>query len=414
MTQSPSTTSSVMSSVGFRRLVYSSSAVIFGVLGQAVARGWLARELTGSNTGLGGVMLAFGVAMLVSSPIGGVAADTLPKRAVLIASVAALGASSLLLGLVVVLGEPQYWMLLLASAVQASSFAFYLPARIALLPDVVALEQTGEAITVTQTVQEGMRVFAPALAGVLVGVSWFGSGGVFLTAAAMAVIAGVVLVGVPEGRPRRTSVRSPWSELVDAAGYVRARRHLVLLSLTTIGVVILAFPYMTFLPAIAEDRYAAGATGYGVMSGTAGLGAVVAGVAIPRWRAMAQRPWRLIAGSGLALAIGLVALGLAGSFAIALVALAVIGGAALVFQTTAQSLLLTLSDVEYHGRLQSMVVIGVSGFGLAALPLGMAADATSLHLVLVSMGVSVGVISLAFLVVRNRQRRGLVELAELV
>ena len=76
--------------------------------------------------------------------------------------------------------------------------------------------------------------------------------------------------------------------------------------------------------------------------------------------------------------------------------------------------LLTLSDVEYHGRLQSLVVIGVSGFGLAALPLGVAADATSLELVLVRMGACVGLISLVFLVVRSRQRRDLADLAELV
>ena len=39
---------------------------------------------------------------------------------------------------------------------------------------------------------------------------------------------------------------------------------------------------------------------------------------------------------------------------------------------------LTLSDIEYHGRMQSMVVLGFSGFGLAALPLGLLADAVTL------------------------------------
>ena len=50
-----------MSAPGFRRLRARSAAVIFGVMGQAVGRGWLAKDLTGSNAGLGGVMLAFGV-----------------------------------------------------------------------------------------------------------------------------------------------------------------------------------------------------------------------------------------------------------------------------------------------------------------------------------------------------------------
>jgi hypothetical protein len=233
-------------------------------------------------------------------------------------------------------------------------------------------------------------------------------------AAGISVIAGLVLISVPRGLPRRTAVRSPLGELADALRYVKARRHLVLLAATTIGVVIVAFPYMTFLPAIAEDHFDAGASGYGLMSATSGLGAVAAGVLTPRWRAVAQRPWRTVPASGLLLAAGLVALGLANSFAVALVSLVVVGGAALVFQTTAQSLTLLMSDVEYHGRLQSLVVLGVSGFGLAALPLGMAADATSLHIVLVAMGVAVAAISVGFGVVRSRQRRSIADLAELV
>ena len=56
------------------------------------------------------------------------------------------------------------------------------------------------------------------------------------------------------------------------------------------------------------------------------------------------------------------------------------------FQTTTQSLMLTLSDIEYHGRMQSMVVLGFSGFGLAALPLGLLADAVTLEVTLALMG----------------------------
>src|SRR5829696_2777464 len=105
-----------MESPGYRRLLFSSAVVIFGVMGQAVARGWLARDLTGSNAGLGGVMLAFGVAMLIATPWGGVAADRFPKRSVLLVAVTLLVASSLVTGLAVVAGVIQYWMLLVASA----------------------------------------------------------------------------------------------------------------------------------------------------------------------------------------------------------------------------------------------------------------------------------------------------------
>jgi MFS family permease len=397
-----------MESPGYRRLLYSSAAVIFGVMGQAVARGWLARDLTGSNAGLGGVMLAFGVAMLVATPWGGVAADRCAKRTVLLAAISMLVVSSAMIGVAVIADVIEYWMLVLASAVQAVAFALYLPARIAFIAEVVEPQDIGAAVTLSQTTQEAMRVIAPALAGVLIGLSWFGVGGVFLLAAATTVLSGIVLVGLPPGAPRVRSTRSPIAEMYDALRYVRARRGLGLVALTTIGVVVIGFPYLTFLPTLADERFGVGAGGYGVMSGVAGLGAVVAGVVAPRRRWVVQRPWATVAASGAALGVSLIALGLAGSFWLALVALLAVGAAGLIFQTTTQSLMLALSDADYHGRMQSMVVLGFSGFGLAALPLGLLADATTLAVTLVSMGTVVLIVTTLFALKRGQHRRALV------
>jgi len=399
---------SVMESDGYRRLFISASAVIFGVMGQSVARGWLAKDLTGSNAGLGGVMLAFGVAMLLATPWGGVAADRFAKRTVLLVAVVMLVASSLVTGVAAVTGVIEYWMLLVASAVQAAAFAAYLPARIAFIAEVVEPEQIGPAVMLSQTAQEAMRVVAPALAGVLVGVAWFGPGGVFLLSAATSTIAAAVLFRLPKGEPRAASTRTPIAEMVDAYQYVRSRKALGLVAMTTIGVVIIGFPYMTFLPTLADERYDVGAGGYGLMSGVAGLGAVVAGILVPRGRWMLQRPWATVAGAGAILGVALIALGAAVTFPLALLALLAIGAAGLVFQTTTQSLMLTLSDIEYHGRMQSMVVLGFSGFGLAALPLGLLADAVTLELTLGLMGGFVLAVTGAFTARRVQHRRQLV------
>ena len=172
--------------------------------------------------------------------------------------------------------------------------------------------------------------------------------------------------------------------------------------------VVIGFPYLTLLPGLADERYDVGATGYGVMSGVAGLGAVTAGLLVPRTGVIVERPWRTVGASGLFLGLALIGLGLAPRYWLALVALAAVGAAGLVFQTTTQSLMLALSDTEYHGRMQSMVVLGFSGFGLAALPLGALADAVTLELTLVAMGAVVIVVTAAFLRTRAQHRRQLV------
>jgi MFS family permease len=397
-----------MESAGYRRLLYSSAAVIFGVMGQAVARGWLAKELTGRNAGLGGVMLAFGGSMLLATPWGGVAADRFAKRTVLIAAVFMLTASSLAVGIAVVADSIHYWMLVVASMVQAAAFALYLPARIAFIAELVEAEQIGPAVLLSQTVQEAMRVVAPALAGVLIGASWFGVGGVFLLAAGTSSLAAAVLFGLPSGVARSLPTRSPIAEMVDAFRYVRSRPGLGLVALTSIGVIVVGFPYLTFLPTLADERYHVGAGGYGVMAGVAGLGAVSAGVLVPRFGWTVRWPWRTTAVSGGALGLSLIGVALAAWFWLALIALVAVGASGLVFQTTTQSQMLALSDIDYHGRMQSMVVLGFSGFGLAALPLGLLADAVTLEVTLAAMGVVVLGVSAGFVVKRRQHRRQLI------
>lgn len=369
----------------YRTLFISATIVIFGVMGQAVARGWLARDLTGNNAGLGGAMLAFGASMLVTTPLGGVAADRYPKRRVLLASVAALTVSSVGIGVAVVADAIEYWMLVAASAIQAAAFAFYLPARISLISELVDAATLKNAVVLAQTAQESARVFAPALAGVLLGVSWFGVGGVFLSAAAFSLVAGGLLLSLPKTPARAPTGVSPLGEMVDAVQYLRRNPDVGAIAVLTVAVVMVGFPYLTFLPTLADERFDVGALGYGVMSGAAGLGAALAGT-FDTLRNRGLRPRRTIVLSavGFGGAVGL--LGLAPSYPLALVAVVAVGGGGLLFQTSTQALMLRLSPLEYHGRLQSMVILGFSGFGLAALPLGVLADAFSLGAVFVGMG----------------------------
>ena len=375
----------------YRSLLLSSMVVVFGVMGQAVGRGWLARELIGSNTGLGGVMLVFGAAMLLASPWGGVAADRMAKRAVLLASTLVLAVSSLWIGVAVAFDSVAYWMLLVASAMQAVAFAFFLPARIAFISELVDDRTVREAVVLGQMSQEAMRVGAPALAGLLIGVSWFGVAGVFLMAGALCTLSLLMLTDLPSGRGSGESLShsgSSWSEFVESVAYVRRTPGLALIALSTISMVVAGFPYMTFLPTLADEQFGVGASGYGLMSGAAGLGAIVAGAGSGRLTRCAG-PWRSMALGGGLFGAGLVALGLAPAFGLAVGSLFVIGAGALLFQTTGQAMLLERSEPEYHGRMQSMVVVGFSGFGFAAFPLGAIADAIGAGAVLALMGVTV-------------------------
>jgi predicted MFS family arabinose efflux permease len=259
------------------------------------------------------------------------------------------------------------------------------------------------AVVVAQMSAESARVVAPALAGALISVSWFGSGGVFLAAGALSLVAALLVLRLPRPAQPRRSDQSPLAELIEAVEYVRSDRAVGAVALVTVSVVMIGFPYLTFLPTLADDRFEVGAAGFGVMSGVAGLGAFAAGV-IATARNRGTRPGTTIVAAAGAFGVSLIALGLANSYALALMALAALGASGLVFQTSTQALMLRLSPLEYHGRLQSMVILGFSGFGLAALPLGLLADAVTLRWTFVGMGLVIGLITSWFAVVRHRQR----------
>ena len=116
-------------------------------------------------------------------------------------------------------------MLLVASMVQAAAFAIYLPARITFIAEVVDPSQIGPAVVLSQTAQEAMRVDRPG-PGRRAHRRWRGSASAACScmSAVTSIIAGVVLLGLPPGRPVPESHRSPFAEMVDAVRYVRANR----------------------------------------------------------------------------------------------------------------------------------------------------------------------------------------------
>lgn len=373
----------------YRRLWISGLIVFMAVNAQGIARGWLAKEITGTNAGLGGVLLGFGLAMLIATPIGGVLADRMPKRRLIFIAHVLLAVSSVWIGLAIVFDVVAYWMLIASGAVQAVAFALYGPARMAFIAELVEGETMNNAIVLGQMSAESMRIVGPTTAGMAIGVATWGLQAVFLVCAALCAVATVIGLFLPPGNPdaNRPS-RTPLAEMRDGLAYVRGREDLRLLMACALGVVMLAYPYLAFLPTLADDIFHRGSSGYGILSACSAVGAVTAGL-FTAGRGGRLEPWRLATIAGVGFGVGLLALAAAPTFAVAMIVLAAVGGSSLAFETTTQSLLLNLSDFEYHGRIQSLVMLGYSGFGIVALPLGLAADAFGLRPTLAGMGIAV-------------------------
>ena len=385
------------------RLLWLGGLVSFlAVQMEFIARGWLAYELTGSNAGLGAVFLGFGVPMLLLTPWGGVAADRLPKRKVLIGCQLTLATSSAALATTVLLDITEYWMLIGAAVLQGIGFSFLGPARMAFTGELVGKDRLANAIVLQQMSMNGTRVFGPSIAGALIGVRAFGVGGVYAVTACLLLVAVSVTFRLPAGNPAPgRPVRSPFEELGDGISYVRRRPLLRLLVLTSFLVVMVAFPYVVFLPVLASEVYDVGSSGYGVLSACSAVGALAASVLIAS-RADGPTAWRTQAAAGAVFALGVAVLGVSSSYAVGLLAVLVVGAASSGFQSLNNALVLSSSDPAYHGRVQSLMMLSFSGFGIAALPIGLLADAIGVTSTLAGMGAIALLAVVGYVVARRR------------
>ena len=379
----------------YRLLWWSGLFSFMGVQMQFVLRGILAWDLTGSEAALGTVMLGFGLAMLIATPLGGVAADRLSKRGILLASQFMLTVSAVFIGVATLADFVELWMLVLASVAQGAAFGFFGPARMAITMEMVGREHLGNAISLAMLSMNGTRVFAPSLAGALAGVAFVGIGGAYLLAAAFSVVCQVMLYRLPPTTRRAPSGRNPLAELADGVRYVAREPRLRLLTVCSFVVIMFGFNYVSFIPALVKGYYDRGDGSVGLIMSASAIGAVLVAMPVAS-RADSSSAGRIMVVAGLVFGGAVAALGAAPNFAVALLTVAVAGAGTTAYQSLSNTLALAMADDGVQGRVQSLMMLSFAGFGIAARPLGSLAEAIGLRPTLVIMGAVTTGAGLAF------------------
>lgn len=372
----------------YRRLWWAGTFSFMAVQMQFLLRGILAWDLTERDGAIGLVYLFFGGTMLVATPLGGVAADRLPKRTVMLWSQLVLTVGAAAMGLAVVSGVVEFWMLLIAGVLQGTAFGFYGPARVAFTTELVGRDQLGNAITLSLLSMNGTRVIAPSFAGALAGIAFFGIGGAYLVASAFSFLSFLAVLRLPktvidDDRPPAR----PVAELIDGVRYVSARRSLRRLIVSSFVVIMFGFNYVVFIPALVKDTFDLDNDSWvGLLTTASSVGAVVVGL----WLAgRADRPgnWRVMVVTGMVFAAGVAALAVSPTFLIAVLVVVVIGGGTTGYQSLSNTIALNMTEPSHQGRVQSLMQLSFAGFGIAALPLGLLAEAVGRRQAMTAMGI---------------------------
>jgi MFS family permease len=346
---------------------------------QMVANGYLAFTLTNSATALGIVAFASSLPMLVFSPLGGVLADRLQKRGLLLIIQAIQCVIALAIGILVAVGRIEYWHLALSAALQGVSFAVMMPTRQSWIPQLVKREDLTSALALNNAGMNAGRVIGPSLAGILIAVPWFGVTGVyFLRLLAFAwvlyTLLKIPIKGEPDPVARRPDGSSRGRELLDqltsGLRYIASQQTLTSLFLFAVVTMLLGQSYQQLLPAYALGVFNVGPEGQGVMQTVVGVGALVGSLTMAYISRNPNRA-RIQAYTGTALGLALMVFGLCAAFnlyLLSLVALFLVGLSLDFNATINQTLIMLNTDRAVYGRVMSvyMMTFALSGFSASA------------------------------------------------
>lgn len=384
---------------GFRLLWLSGLFSFMSIQMQFLLRALLAWDLTESEGALGIVFFAFGLALGFSTLFGGVAADRLSKRRLMLFGQMVLLIGSIGMGLALATDVIHYWMLLVSSALQGLMFGLIGPARISMTTELVGRERLGNAITLSSLSLSGSRVIAPTGAGLLAGWALFGLAGAYFVSAAIATLSYVLLLPLPEtkrsaagasddARPVRHERSSPLAEIREGIRYAMSRSELRRPIVTSIIVIMFGFSYVAFQPALVEGVFGLGDRQVGFISGASSIGAVVASILLAS-RADSPGTGSILIGLGFAFGASIVVLSWAPSYVIALAVTAAIGAASVGFISLIQTIVMRATDEAYQGRVQSLVQLPFAAFAMAAAPLGALAEWAGVRTMFLTMGIAV-------------------------
>jgi MFS family permease len=341
----------------YRRYISGQSISLIGTWMQMTAQSWLVLRLTHSGTMLGVIVALQTLPVLLLGPYGGVIADRVDKRRLMMALQAAMGVQALALGVLTVTGNVRVWQIGILAALLGLNNAFENPSRQSFMMELVGPEHLRNAVSLNSVLVNVARSVGPAVAGILI--ATVGTGVCFL------VNAGSFVAVVFSLSSMDTSSLTPSTPMPRAAGqlreglrYVRSTPALAI-PLVMMGIAgCLTYEFQVSLPVMADQGLHVGATGFGFMTAAMGVGAVAGGLFVAARGTTGLRPL-VLAASGFAVAMALATL--APTLAFELIALALAGAGSIAFMSTGNSTLQLTAAPEMRGRVMSLWFVAFQG-----------------------------------------------------
>lgn len=343
------------------RLFWTGSLVsLVGTWMQSTAQSYLVWELTGSALATGLTVLFFSLPSTVLSLLGGVVADRIDRRKLVLTTQSLFMLQSAAMTGLTLAGTIEVWQIYLLALGNGIVMAFDSPGRQSMLPSLVEREDLSNAIALNSTVFNASRVVGPPIAGIVyaaAGPAWCFA----VNTVSFAAILYVLWIIRPRWDGPSVTQATLWRNLAEGVNYARTHpiERTLLLLVSLVGT--FAFTYVVLMPVVASRVLGGGPAENGYLLGAAGVGATLGGLMVATLRP--RRPGKLIVSFGYAAVLCLIAFSLSRHLVLSMVLSVGIGGSVMAFLATCNATIQSHVPDALRGRIMSLYTLALIGSG---------------------------------------------------
>jgi MFS family permease len=369
---------------------------LIGTWIQATAQSWLVFQLTNSAFLLGLVGFLSSIPIFLLSLFGGVVADRMNKRNILIFTQTSFMLLAFMLAVLTQIKLITPTQIMLIALLNGAVMAFDAPTRQAVVVELVGKEHLLNAIALNSAAFNSSRIIGPALAAILVAA--IGMSGCFYIngISFIAVIISLLLIK-SYNVPKRNNKAVMLKDLMEGLKFIQGNRIiLVLISMVAITS-LFGISYVIFMPIFANDVLRVGVKGLGMLMSCAGLGALVAALVLAYFTDLKHKGRFLIL-SSIIFSFALILFSLSKTYLLSLIILIIVGWASVTAISLINTLLQTLVPDGLRGRVMSVFMFTFAGM----MPFGNLIAGSMAHFFGITLTVLAGgIICAAFFIIIN-------------
>jgi len=327
---------------------------------QVAALHWQIRELsvTPNPLALGGIGLARFLPLIIFSLIGGTVADTLNRRWIIFVAQSIMAIVAATLAYLTFNGSITIWTIYLLTAIQASAAAFDIPARQALIPNIVSREDLPSAFSMTSIAMNTAAIAGPALGGIVIATLGQGYAYLFNSISFLAVLIALLLIGPVTQDPNNAAGVS-LKAVADGFRFIFSKP--IILSTMILDFFATFFASAnTMMPIVARDILNVGEVGYGWLLSAESIGSVAAGLVMSQIHIL-RKQGRLLLISVVVFGGATIFFGLSNTFLMATLMLMVLGAADTVSTIIRNTIRQLQTPDHVRGRMTSINQIFFQG-----------------------------------------------------